>query len=99
METITNEAAGNQRGMSRRGFISGAALGTMALLGLAGCAQPNQTNTQKESEPSNQDAQAPATPDNVSETLECDIVVVGAGHLGTRRSRASLRERQQGSRS
>lgn len=82
METITNEAAGNQRGMSRRGFISGAALGTMALLGLAGCAQPNQTNTQKESEPSNQDAQAPATPDNVSETLECDIVVVGAGISG-----------------
>lgn len=55
METITNEAAGNQRGMSRRGFISGAALGTMGVAGACGCAQPNQTNTQKESEPSNQD--------------------------------------------
>ncbi|MFR2586754.1 MAG: twin-arginine translocation signal domain-containing protein, partial [Adlercreutzia equolifaciens] len=67
METITTEAASNQQGMSRRGFISGAALGTVALLGLAGCAQPNQASTQKESEPSNQSAQAPATPDNISE--------------------------------
>lgn len=32
METITTEAASNQQGMSRRGFISGAALGTVALL-------------------------------------------------------------------
>lgn len=82
METIANEAAGDQRGMSRRGFISGAALGTVALLGLAGCAQPNQASTQKESEQSNQNEQAPAAPDNVSETLECDIVVVGAGISG-----------------
>ncbi|MFR3452424.1 MAG: twin-arginine translocation signal domain-containing protein [Collinsella sp.] len=35
------------RASSRRGFISGAALGTVALLGLAGCAQPEPSQHAK----------------------------------------------------
>ena len=66
-------------GISRRGFISGA-LGTAALLGLAGCAQPKTAGT---SDKSTEVAdEVPSVPTDIAETLECDIVVVGAGISG-----------------
>lgn len=67
-------------GLSRRGFISGA-LGTAALLGLAGCAQP-KTAEKADEENGRTTSEAPSVPTDIAETLSCDIVIVGAGISG-----------------
>lgn len=67
-------------GLSRRGFISGA-LGTAALLGLAGCAQP-KTAGKADEENGGATSKEPSVPTDIAETLSCDIVIVGAGISG-----------------
>jgi len=67
-------------GLSRRGFISGA-LGTAALLGLAGCAQP-KTAEKADDENGRTTSEAPSVPTDIAEPLSCDIVIVGAGISG-----------------
>lgn len=69
-------------GISRRGFISGAALGTAALLGLVGCSQPNTAATKAQDGDDQALTEQSSTPANITETLECDIAVVGAGISG-----------------
>ena len=83
MEDKDIEALGKPcKGMSRRKFISGAALGTAALLGLAGCNQPKSATSNPQSDDDKQAAEQLSTPANVAETIECDIAVVGAGISG-----------------
>lgn len=72
---------GRAAGISRRGFLSGAALGTAALLGLAGCSQQGTAATTTQSNDQSA-AERPSAPTNIAETLECDIAVVGAGISG-----------------
>lgn len=88
-----------ERNVSRRGFLAGfAATGAVAALGLAGCS-PNSSTTKGEAGssstagaswktrlnvdlastlPGNTDAEV-----SVSETKDCDVVVIGAGCSGT----------------
>lgn len=72
--------------LSRRNFLQGAAvgLGGAALAGLAGCASaPQQPST--EATPSNGATESPepeAEAKNVTNTMDCDICIVGAGFSG-----------------
>lgn len=69
-----------ENGITRRGFLSGLAVGTAVLAGgLAGCAPSGSGN---EGASVGDVAQTPSAPDNVVETLEADIVVMGAGISG-----------------
>lgn len=77
--------------LDRRSFIKGGVAlgGAAALAGLAGCASPAQSasesgSTEQRPEAA-QDYKAkpePISDDQVTETLEADIVVVGAGNAG-----------------
>ncbi|MDR1183647.1 MAG: FAD-dependent oxidoreductase [Coriobacteriales bacterium] len=67
------------KGLSRRGFISGLTLGAVALTGgLAGCA-PKDADDAATDIP---DEETSTAPESIAETLDCDIVVVGAGISG-----------------
>ncbi|MCR5582664.1 MAG: FAD-dependent oxidoreductase [Eggerthellaceae bacterium] len=83
--------------ISRRNFLTGsAAVGALAALGLAGCSSPSKGSSKASSESAAGDwAQslnvdiASALPGNtaeeiaISETKDCDVVVIGAGASGT----------------
>ena len=67
----TNASAG----ISRRTFISGSAIaGTLAALGLAGCAP--KTGTEKEMPATG------ASTSDISWDEECEVLVVGSGYSG-----------------
>ena len=71
--------------LSRRGFLTGAAAaGALAAMGLAGCAPQQAAEGTKTADtgaaPSWRDK--PEMPTDIAETLEADIVVVGAGNGG-----------------
>lgn len=78
------------RGITRRSFVSGAAAiaSLAAAAGMAGCSQPKSTDANKASGPT---AQGSATTSDAwtieelgepSETLDCDLCVVGGGGTG-----------------
>lgn len=69
--------------LTRRGFMSGAAALGIALAGsLAGCATES-TGPEKASKDSTEKAGAgTSTPDTIDETVDVDVVVVGAGISG-----------------
>lgn len=79
---MSAETEFENRGMnvSRREFIGGlAAAGAFVASGLSGCAAGNST----ESKSSKGDSDASQSkPQDISETVDCDIVVVGAGISG-----------------
>lgn len=67
---------GFDKGISRRSFLTGAALSAAALAGgLTACSATPKTSEEKD-EPQNQDI------GEISETLDADIVIVGAGISG-----------------
>ncbi|MDR1185131.1 MAG: FAD-dependent oxidoreductase [Coriobacteriales bacterium] len=71
--------------LSRRGFVSGLTLGALTLAGgLVACA-PQSTSTDGDDEQGSGDASVNpvlTAPENIAETLDADIVVVGAGISG-----------------
>lgn len=77
--------------LDRRSFIKGSvALGSAAALaGIAGCAQGGQSASTKEEPAQGENAgdykakPEPIEDDRITETLEADIVVVGAGNAGS----------------
>lgn len=70
-DMYTNASAG----ISRRTFISGSAIaGTLAALGLAGCAP--KTGTEKEMPATG------ASTSDISWDEECEVLVVGSGYSG-----------------
>lgn len=86
------------RTISRRGFLSVAACGALATMGIAGCS-PAATGRIDETasssgNPSNAESTWRNTPDpipddQIAETLAADIVVVGAGHAGVSCARSA----------
>ncbi len=75
------EEAGRPQPLSRRGFmLGGAALGLSMAAALAGCGSPSDGDAgNSEAEKGAASTDAPAT---VDETLDVDVVVVGAGIAG-----------------
>jgi fumarate reductase flavoprotein subunit len=70
-----------EQGISRRGFLSGlTAVGAIALTGGLGACAPETGGTEAPSEP--EDAPATSAPTDIAETLEADIIIVGAGISG-----------------
>lgn len=69
----------NASSISRRGFLSGAALGATALAasGMIGCSSGNNAESVKESGANNASEKLEPT-----EILDCDIAVIGAGISG-----------------
>lgn len=98
-----------RKGISRRGFLTGtAAAGALAAFGLAGCAGSPSSNAQADSGSASSSADwsqalnidiASALPGNtsesveVTETKECDVVVIGAGCSGVN---AAVRSAESG---
>ena len=70
----------NQAGViDRRSFLGAAALGAAAVAGLVGCSNPSPSGE----DPSDEENMPGSTePENVAETLDVDIVVLGAGAAG-----------------
>lgn len=70
--------------IGRREFLTGAAVGMSALtLGLAGCASTEQSKTETPEQATDTPAESSEENTyNVTETVDCDIVVVGAGMSG-----------------
>lgn len=72
--------------LSRRGFLTGsAAVGAVAALGLAGCSPSTSSST---SSSSSEEATTsswrdqPEMPTDISETVDADLIVIGAGNGG-----------------
>lgn len=76
--------------ISRRTFLSGATIGALgfAAAGVVGCAAPkeeqgkNETSTSASAAKSWEVAPEPIGDDKISETIEADVIVVGAGISG-----------------
>lgn len=71
--------------LSRRGFLTGAAAaGALAAMGLAGCAPQQAAEGTKTADTGAASSwrDKPEMPTDIAETLEADIVVVGAGNGG-----------------
>jgi fumarate reductase flavoprotein subunit len=71
--------------LSRRGFVSGLTLGALALTGgLAACAPKSSTTDGSDGSQGDDTSANPAqtAPENIAETLDVDIAVVGAGASG-----------------
>lgn len=70
-------------GVSRRAFLSGAAAfgGILAAGALSGCA-PTATNASTDEAPLADTGETAEEAKNVAETIDCDIVVLGAGWSG-----------------
>lgn len=80
MKEFETKSTDKGTGISRRGFISGLALGGAVIAGgLAGCS-PSKSDSASNMETSNTLVQE--TPANITETLDYDIVVVGGGISG-----------------
>ncbi|NLG11260.1 MAG: FAD-dependent oxidoreductase [Coriobacteriaceae bacterium] len=66
------------KGISRRTFMSGAAVGAMTLIGLSGCSAAKKDEASADSGAKSE----PVAPATMDEELDCDILVVGAGISG-----------------
>lgn len=80
---------GNQNGVSRRTFIKGAAIGTVAIgsVGLFGCGPqeenpPKDTPSQEAATPSFLKAPEPIADSAIKTTVTADIIVIGGGMSG-----------------
>lgn len=82
MEEIRKTAHSEESGVSRRGFLAGLSLGGIAVAGaLAGCS-PGSSSTGNSAVATNEPNQQSAPPTDIVETIDADIVVVGAGISG-----------------
>lgn len=70
--------------LTRRGFLQGAACGIAgtALVGIAGCAPQGESNGPNQGAPASEAGSTAPEEKNVSQTLDCDVCVVGAGFSG-----------------
>lgn len=69
--------------LSRRGFLSGLAVGGALLVGgLAGCSTGKPDSDTGDAKQEEAEAATSTAPDNIVETVDTDIVIVGAGISG-----------------
>ncbi|MEY8561959.1 FAD-dependent oxidoreductase [Eggerthellaceae bacterium 3-80] len=69
--------------VSRRGFLTGAAAaGALAAFGLAGCAPQAAPENAEKKQQSSSWRDKPEMPANIDETVDVDVVVIGAGNGG-----------------
>ena len=72
-----------REGLSRRGFLSGLAVGGALLVGgLAGCSTGKPDSDTGDAKQEEAEAATSTAPDNIVETIDTDIVIVGAGISG-----------------
>ena len=85
------------KGISRRNFLAGAGIGAMALAAgnaLAGCSPSTTSASSEASDSTTQEASwrtAPEaiTDDQIAETAECDVLVLGLSYAGAAAARAA----------
>ncbi|MGV8083733.1 MAG: FAD-dependent oxidoreductase [Coriobacteriia bacterium] len=85
MEEKPKEMPDLPQGLSRRAFITGAAgtAGLAAVLGVAGCSAGSGGGDEEAAATSWRTPPAEIPADEISETIETDVVVVGSGTAGT----------------
>ncbi len=86
----------NHKGISRRDFLKGSAVGLAVVGGLAGCKPKTAESTPEDSSSSAKHpwevAPEPISDKDITETIDADIVVVGAGVAGANAASAASRE-------